>query len=122
MTDLERHGGARWIASRDVRAGALYTDAIVRAINDAQGSGARAVCEFRGLRARRQGSRASFLKAPPWPRSSLRFASRSEMHQKSFLLWLPGTLAGSATTAADVRSCADFPRSSDRRGRPQSQS
>jgi len=33
---LERHGIACWIAPRDVRAGALYADAIVRAISGAK--------------------------------------------------------------------------------------
>lgn len=33
---LERHGVACWIAPRDVKAGALYADAIVRAISDAK--------------------------------------------------------------------------------------
>src|ERR1700733_1200533 len=33
---LERHGVACWIAPRDVRAGALYAEAIVRAISDAK--------------------------------------------------------------------------------------
>jgi TolB-like protein len=33
---LERHGVASWIAPRDVKAGALYADAIVRAISDAK--------------------------------------------------------------------------------------
>jgi len=33
---LERHGVACWIAPRDVQAGALYADAIVRAISDAK--------------------------------------------------------------------------------------
>jgi adenylate cyclase len=33
---LERHGVVCWIAPRDVKAGALYADAIVRAISDAE--------------------------------------------------------------------------------------
>ena len=33
---LERHGVSCWMAPRDVPAGALYADAIVRAINEAQ--------------------------------------------------------------------------------------
>jgi hypothetical protein len=33
---LERHGIACWIAPRDVKAGALYADAIVRAISSAK--------------------------------------------------------------------------------------
>jgi len=33
---VERHGVACWIAPRDVKAGALYADAIVRAISDAK--------------------------------------------------------------------------------------
>jgi hypothetical protein len=33
---LERHGIACWIAPRDVKAGALYADAIVRAISGAK--------------------------------------------------------------------------------------
>jgi hypothetical protein len=33
---LERHGLSCWIAPRDVKAGALYADAIVRAINGAR--------------------------------------------------------------------------------------
>jgi TolB-like protein/Tfp pilus assembly protein PilF len=35
VDDLERHGTLCWIAPRDVRPGAQYADAIVRAINDA---------------------------------------------------------------------------------------
>jgi TolB-like protein len=34
VENLERHGVACWIAPRDVKAGALYADAIVRAISD----------------------------------------------------------------------------------------
>jgi hypothetical protein len=33
---LEQHGIKCWIAPRDVRPGALYADAIVRAINDSK--------------------------------------------------------------------------------------
>src|ERR1700733_6273754 len=33
---LERHGVACWIAPRDVKAGALYAEAIIRAISDAK--------------------------------------------------------------------------------------
>src|SRR5476651_386753 len=36
VESLERHGIACWIAPRDVKAGALYADAIVRAISDAK--------------------------------------------------------------------------------------
>src|SRR5271170_6753318 len=36
VEDLERHGIACWIAPRDVDAGALYADAIVRAISRAR--------------------------------------------------------------------------------------
>jgi hypothetical protein len=36
VESLERHGIACWIAPRDVKAGALYADAIVRAINSAR--------------------------------------------------------------------------------------
>jgi hypothetical protein len=33
---LERHGGACWIAPRDVTPGGFYADAIVRALNEAR--------------------------------------------------------------------------------------
>src|SRR6202163_3766632 len=36
VESLERHGIACWIAPRDVKAGALYADAIVRAISGAK--------------------------------------------------------------------------------------
>lgn len=36
VESLEQHGIACWIAPRDVKAGALYADAIVRAINGAK--------------------------------------------------------------------------------------
>ena len=36
VATLERHGVACWIAPRDVKAGALYAEAIVRAISDAK--------------------------------------------------------------------------------------
>jgi hypothetical protein len=36
VEELERHGIVCWIAPRNVKAGALYADAIVRAITDAQ--------------------------------------------------------------------------------------
>ncbi len=63
VENLEQHGLKCWIAPRDVKPGAQYADAIVRAINEAKARGVGDVGECGGVIACGAGSRAGGLQA-----------------------------------------------------------